>query len=348
MRRVPRLHLPVRVWVAVAVPFALLAFGAAGFKATGGPEWTWFDALYMSAITLTTVGYGETHPLTDAGRAFTIVFLFGGVFLLFYAATETIRAIVSGQLRDTLGREGVKHALEDIRDHIVVCGLGRMGRLICQEFDRQKSPYVVVDRNEDLLEEWEHRLGVPVHGDATEDAVLRRAGVERAKVLVAVLPSDADNLYITLSARVLNPNIFIVARAEQEASEAKLRRVGANQVVSPYVIGGHRVAQAVLRPTVGHFLDQAGRLNAADYQIEEAVVLKHSPLCGKTLREANLRDDLSVVVIAMRTNDGEIVFNPKGDTTIESGSVLVVVGRREHLDALEKVASGSHRHRPAT
>src|SRR5262245_18587547 len=343
MRRVHRPYLPLRVWIALSVPFALLAFGAAGFKATGGPEWTWFDALYMSAITLTTVGYGETHPLTAGGRVFAIVFLFGGVFLLFYAATETIRAIVSGQLRATLGREGVKHALEDIRDHIVVCGLGRMGRLICQEFDRQKARYVIVDRNEELLTEREHRLGIPVHGDATDDAVLRRAGVDRAKVLVAVLPSDADNLYITLTARVLNPNIFIIARAEQEASEAKLRRVGANQVVSPYVTGGHRVAQAGLRPTVGHTLDQASPLHAADYRIEEPVVAEHSPLGGKTLPDANLRDDLSVVVIAMRSPDGEIVFNPKGDTTIETGSVLVVVGRREHLDELEKVAAGRDR-----
>ncbi len=182
--------------------------------------------------------------------------------------------------------------------------------------------------------------GIPLHGDATEDEVLKQAGVERAKVLVAVVPSDADNLYITLSARVLNPKIFIVARAEHEASEAKLRRVGANHVVSPYVIGGHRVAQAVLRPTVGHILEQAGRLNAADYQIEEVIIAKHSALCSKTIREANLRDDLGVVVIAMRVPDGEIVLNPKGDTVLETGSTVVVVGRREQLDELEKIASG--------
>lgn len=340
MRRVPRPRLPLRVWIALSIPFALLGVGAVGFKATGGPEWTWSDALYMSAITLTTVGYRETHPLDARGRAFAIVFLFGGVFLLFYSATEMIRAVVTGQLKATLGREGVKHALEEVRDHIVVCGLGRMGRLVCQEFDRRKARYVVIDRNQELLDQSVGPHGIPVHGDATEDDTLKQAGVERAKVLVAVLPSDADNLYVTLSGRVLNPNLFIVARAEQEAAEAKLRRVGANQVVSPYVIGGHRVAQAVLRPTVGHFLEQAARLNAADYQIEEAVVQKTSSLCGKTLREANLRDELGVVVIALRTPDGEIVFNPRGDTAIDAGGVLVVVGRREHLDALERVAAG--------
>jgi voltage-gated potassium channel len=346
MKHVPRFRLPLRVWIALAIPLALLGFGAAGFKATGGPDWTWLDALYMSAITLTTVGYGETHPLNDQGRVFTICFLFGGVFLLFYSATETIRAIVSGQLRFILGREGVKHKLDEVRDHIVVCGFGRMGRLVCQEFERQKARYVLIDQSDTVLSEWPHQHGIPVQGDATEDTILRRAGIERAKVLVAVLPSDADNLYVTLSARVLNPNLFIVARAEQEAAEAKLRRVGANQVVSPYVIGGHRVAQAVLRPTVGHFLEQATRLNAADYQIEEAVIQKSSPLCGKTLREANLRDEMGVVVIALRAADREIVFNPKGDSVLEAGSVVVVVGRRDQLNELERLAAGKS-HPPA-
>ena len=340
MKYVRRVHLPIRVWIALAVPFVLLGSGTIGYKAVGGHDWTWPDALYMSAITLTTVGYGEVHPLDEHGRLFTIAFIFGGVFLLFYSATEIIRAVVSGQLRNILGREGVKHALEQIRDHIIVCGLGRMGRLVCQEFERQGASYVAIDRNESLVTGWTAVHGIPVLGDATEDDVLKQAGVERAKVLVAVVPSDADNLYITLSARVLNPNLFIVARAEHEASEAKLRRVGANQVVSPYLIGGHRVAQAVLRPTVGHILEQTGRLNAADYQIEEVIVARGAAFCGKTLRDANLRDELGVVVIAIRVPKGEIVLNPKGDSVIEPGSVVVVVGRRDQLDELKRLASG--------
>jgi len=341
MKRPFRHRIPPRLWIAASVPFVLLGSGTLAYKLIGGPEWTWFDSVYMSAITLTTVGYSETHPLNASGRLFTIFFLFIGVFLLFYSAMEMIRAIVTGQLRATLGKEGVKHMLEEIRDHIIVCGLGRMGRLICQEFDRHKVRYVVVDRTPDPMEGWPGTFGVFVHGDATEDDVLKRAGVERAKVLVAVLPSDADNLYITLSGRVLNPNLFIVARAEHEASEPKLRRVGANQVVSPYVIGGHRVAQAVLRPTVGHFLEQATGLNAVDYQIEEAVVRKESSLCGKTLGDLNLREDMGIVVIAMRPPDGEVVFNPKADSVIEAGSVVVVVGRREQLDELERIAAGT-------
>ncbi len=334
-------RVPYRVWWAVAVPFLLLAIGTLGFKSFGEPGvWTWFDALYMSAITLTTLGYGETHPLTTGGRWFTIVYAFGGIFLLFFSATEMIRAIVSGQFRETLGREGVKKALSEIRDHVIVCGFGRMGRLVCQEFEKHEIAYVVVDREEGLLNETEFAHGLPVHGDATEDEILKRAGVERAKTLLIVLPSDAANLYITLSARVLNANLLIVARAEHESSEQKLRRVGANQVVSPYVIGGHRAAQAVLRPTVGHFLDQAFKTGPESFHIEEVTVSPDSRLCGKTIRETGIGRQLSVVVISIRRPSGELVFNPRGNAVIEAGGLMIVVGRREELDELERQAAG--------
>ena len=335
-----RVHLPARFWIAAAVPFILLALGTIGYKGLGTDDWTWFDAMYMSAITVTTVGYGETHPLTDGGRLFTIFFLFGGVFLLFYAATEMIRTVVSGQFQKVLGREGVKHALEEVRDHTIVVGLGRMGRFVCMEFERQKMPYVIVDRDQALLDEIAYAHGIPLHGDATEDDVLKRAGVERAKVLVTVLPSDADNLYITLSARVVNPSLLIVARAESEAAEPKLRRVGANQVVSPYVIGGQRVAQAVLRPTVGHVLEQATRRGTGDYLIEEVVVRPASPLCGKNLRDSAIGQGLGIVVIAIKEPDGKMLYNPKGDTTVKAGYILVAVGHAEQMLELERLAAG--------
>jgi voltage-gated potassium channel len=338
-KRLPLLRLPLRVWFALLAPFILLGVGTLGYKLIGGAEWTWGDAAYMSGITLTTVGYGETRPLDGPGRVFTVFYLFTGVFSLFYAATETIRSIVTGQLRSIVGREGVKHQLEAIRDHVIVCGLGRMGRLICREFDRKHVKYAVIDQDPQIAENWSFTYGIPVHGDATDDEVLHRAGIQRAKTLIAVLPSDADNLYITLTGRVLNEKLTIVARAEQEESEAKLRRVGANHVVSPYVIGGHRVAQAVLQPTVGHFFDQAGRAKA-DYQLEEIEIQKTSALCGKTIREANLRDAFRVVVIALRHANGEIVFSPKGDSMLETSSVLVAAGRREDLDSLQRLAAG--------
>lgn len=335
-----RYYLPSRVLLAISVPFILLAIGTIGYSIFGGDEWSTIDAMYMSAITLTTVGYGETHPLTTSGRIFTIVFLFGGVFLLFYSATEIIRAVITGQFQRIMGQESTKHALENIRDHIIICGYGRMGAFIAHEFEKQKKSYVIIDREGDRLDELQLNFGVALHGDATEDEVLKRAGVDRAKVLVAVLPSDADNLYITLSARVLSSSIYIIARAEEEAAEPKLRRVGANQVVSPYVIGGYRVAQAILRPNVQQFLEQALRYDATDYAIEEVVLSKNCKIIGKTLKQTDLGKKIGVVVISIKCPSGEMIFSPQGSTVIEAGSVIVAIGHREQLKHLEDIASG--------
>lgn len=333
--------LSTRVWLSLATPFLLLILGTVGYKVLGGAEWTWFDALYMSAITLTTVGYGETHTLDTAGRLFTIVFLFGGVFTLFYVATAIIRAVVSGEFQQALGKDRMNQLLEELEGHVIVCGMGRMGRLVCQEFERQHTRYVVIDRTEKMLNTHEYHYGIPLQGDCTDDEILKRAGVERAKVLVTVLPSDADNLYITLTARVINSKLLIIARAEQPSAEPKLRRVGANQIVSPYLIGGHRIAQAVLRPTVGHFLEQATRRGEGDYIIEEVVLHASCQLCRKSLRETDLGHKLGVVVISIKRPSGEMIFNPQGDTVLEAGATLVVVGHRQQLLELEKVASGS-------
>ena len=289
-----RSHCAGELGFALTTPIALLFLGMCGYKWIEGGTWTWLDALYMSAITLTTVGYGETHVLSDTGRYFTIVFLFFGVFTLFYTATEIIRAIVSGQLREAMGRNRMLRTLSHMKDHVIVCGLGRMGRLICNDFEKQGVAFVIIDRNAGLLGECTFAHGITLHGDSTQDEILTHAGVQRARAIIAALPSDADNLYITLSARVLNERINIVVRAEEETAISKLRRVGANHIVSPYVIGGHRASQAVLKPTVGHFLDMAGR-HDVDYIVEELLVESASKLCGKTLRDTRLHEDFGVV-----------------------------------------------------
>ncbi len=331
-------RLPLRLYIAIAVPFLLTGVGTVGYKIIEGDEWEWFDALYMTAITLTTVGYGETHPLTPMGRLFTIFLLYTGVFTLFYTASEIIRAVVSGEFRANLGRTKMLQTLAAMKDHVIVCGLGRMGRLVCEEFERHSVPFVIVDQNESLITHKEYEHGVALVGDATSDEVLIKAGVQRAKTLVIVLPSDADNLYITLSAHVLNDKLTIIARAEDESSEAKLRRVGADIVVSPYVIGGHRVAEAVLRPTVGHFLDQATSRTVSDYQIEEIIIQEKSPLINQTLASADIGQKLGVVIVALKHEKGSMIFNPKGDTPLYLGTVLVAVGNREALNQLENLA----------
>lgn len=241
--------LPRRYLLLLLIPAGLIAFGTVGYTVLED-EYTLFDSLYMTVSTLTTVGFGEVHPLSNRGRAFTLFLMLSGVFTLFYAAGEIIRAIVSGEVRIALGKQRMEQSLSRLNQHVIVCGYGRMGRLVCREFEAQGVAYVVIERHAESFTEFPPKQGIGVPGDATLDEVLKQAGVARARALVSVVGSDADNLYITMTARLLNERLFIVARAEAEQAEQKLLRAGANRVDSPYAIGGIRVAGAVLRPAV--------------------------------------------------------------------------------------------------
>lgn len=330
--------LPRRFIATLLLPIGIIAFGTVGYIAI--EEWPLFDALYMTVMTVTTVGFGEVHPLSTTGKAFTICLMLGGIFTLFYAAGEVIRAIVSGEVQGLMGKKRMEQSLAELRDHIVVCGYGRMGRLVCREFSLQRVPFVVVDHAADLLTSFKITHGLAVHGDATSDEVLKHAGVERARGLVTVLASDADNLYITMSARLLNERLFIVARAEADRAEPKLRRAGANRVVSPYTMGGYRVANAVLRPTVVDFLDLASRAEHMELQIEEIQISSQSSLAGRSLKDSKLRQEYGIIIVAIKKTTGEMVFNPPSDATIHAGDILITLGHRHQLDQLETLARG--------
>jgi len=252
------------------VPLALLGLGTLGYHAIEG--WPWFDALYMSVITLTTIGYGEVHPLGPGGRVFTMLLSLGGIFTLFFATTEFLRAAIGGELSFYFGRHRMEKKLAKLTGHVIVCGFGRVGRQVCEEFSAAGVPFVIVDSSADRLAGFAMATGHPLCGDATEDAVLREAGIDQARALVVAVPSDADNLFITMSARLLSDRITIVARAEEAASVPKLVRAGANRVISPHVLGGGRVVQAVLRPAVLDFIEVATRSEHLDLQIEELPV----------------------------------------------------------------------------
>lgn len=314
----------------------LLAAGTLGYRSVGG--WGWLDALYMTVITITTVGFHEVRPLGTGGRLFTMALALGGVFTAFYAAAELIRAVVTGEIRTVLGRQRMENLLAQLHDHLVVCGFGRMGRLVCEEFSAAGLPFVVVDRNPAVLEDFSIRHGIPLSGDATADDVLRRAGVEKARALVSAAASDADNLYVTMSARFINERLFIVARAESESAERKLVRAGANRVVSPYSIGGHRVAQAVLRPNAMEFLELATRSAHLELQIEETELRGGSSLVGRSLKTSPVRSELGIIVVAIKKPDGKMVFNPTPETVLEARDVLITLGHRQQLDRLETMA----------
>ena len=333
-----RTHIPNRLLVTLGIAVALLGTGTLGYRTIEGEHWSYFDGFYMTAITLTTIGYGETHPLSNNGRAFTVLLAYSGIFTLAYFASELVRAVVTGELRAAIGRKWVDDQLANLSGHTIVCGYGRMGRIVCDQLERQHKRFVVIDTEPDLLKEIPFKYGLPIHGDASSDEMLRKAGVERARALITVVGSDSANLYITLTARLLGP---IVARAEEEEAEAKLRKVGANKVISPYLAGGHRAVQAVFRPTVLHFMEMAARPEFLDLMIEEVRVAAESSLVGKTLAHSRLHADLGVLVVGMQRPDGELVYNPAGEAVVEAGAIILALGQKRQLEQLEKLANPS-------
>lgn len=324
-----------RILFAASLPVILVAVGMVGYHTIEG--WNYFDSLYMTVITLGTVGFGETHPLSQTGRIFTIVLILGGAFTMAAAVTSVIRSIVSGEVQRLLGRQRMERILNTLTNHVIVCGYGRMGRIICDELAQANQAFVVIDRNHELIEHFPSRKGVALEGDATSDDMLKKAGIDRARALVSAVPHDADNLFITLSAKLLNDRIFVVARAEDPASETKLTRAGANRVVAPYLLGGGRVVQAVLRPSVLDFIDLATRTQHIELQMEETFVREGSVLIGKKLSESMTREN-RIIVVAIKRSSGNMEFNPGGETVLNTGDTLISLGHRRDIDRLEQMA----------
>lgn len=331
--------LPRRLRRMIIIPLVIVAIGTCAYPLIEGPPWTLFDGLYMTVITLTTLGYGEIpQPLSTPGRVFTMALALGGIFVIFYIATDMIRSIVTGELRVLLGRERMDKQLKHFQGHIIVCGYGRMGKIVCDELERLRHPFVVVDTSPPQ-EDWDYEYGVRLHGNANEDETLRKAGIERARSLITCVGSDAENLYITLSARLLNQKLMLVARAEEEEAEAKLRKVGVNKVISPYLTGGHRAVQAVLKPTLLHFMETATSSAFKELQVEEFRIESGSLLAGQTLRESRLSEDYGVTIAGVLRPTGEILDAPTRDTVMEPGAVLIAIGNRSNLDRVEQLAS---------
>lgn len=321
--------------LAVMAVGVVIVLGTFGYIVIEG--WSAFDAFYMTVTTVATVGFQEIHPLSTAGRAFTVGLIISGVGTLFYLLGNLARLLVEGELRALLGRYRTEGKMKAVTNHYIVCGYGRMGKRICKEFRAKPLPFVVIDKNPDVIASLQREGLMAVEGDATQDDVLIRAGIERAKGVVSVVNTDTENLFIVLTARGLNKDLYIVARAGDEGSEQKLMRAGANRVSSPYHIGGMQMAQAVIRPAVLDFLELATQSEHLDLQMEELTVEQGSRFDGRTPCDCGFSEDPGLVLIAVKRTLGHLEFNPGSKVLLAKGDKLIVLGQPESLKRLESV-----------
>jgi voltage-gated potassium channel len=300
-----------------------------------------FDAFYMTLITVTTVGYAEIHPLSKAGRIFNSCLILFGVITMLLAVGAMTQTIIELELNQFFGRRRVKGMIDKLEGHIILCGFGRVGRGAADELRQAGLPFVVIDNNEERVERAMKEGMLAVLADASRDETLRDVGIERARGLIATLSSDADNLFLIMTAKSLNSKLQLSARVAEESSEQKMRRAGANFVFAPYNSTGHRMAQAIVRPHVQQFLDFTTRNLGFDVGIEQVQVGHRCAFAGKSLEEMAIRRETGVIVLAIRKGSGEMLFNPPAETCVVSGDYLIAMGETQGLRKLENVLMGT-------
>jgi len=323
---------------------ATLAIGTAGFVWI--EHYPLFDAFYMTLVTVTTVGYEEIHPLSQAGRIFNSFVILFGVIIMLLAIGAMTQIVIDLELNQFFGKRRIKNMIDKLEGHIILCGYGRVGRGAAEELLKSGAHFVVVDRIEDRVERAMHAGMLAVLADASRDETLRDVGIARAKGLIATLASDADNLFLILSAKTLNPKLALSARVSEESSELKMRRAGADYVFAPYNTTGHRMVQALLKPHVQQFIEfttgQGMALGMDNVGIEQVLVSETSPAAGRSLAEMPIRRDTGVIVLAIRKPSGEMVFNPPAEARIAGGDHLIAMGAPDGLRKLEQLLEGGH------
>src|SRR5207249_1512282 len=322
------LRTPFRIRYALMALGGALLFGTVGFHLIEG--WSLADSLYLTVQTLTTVGYGDLTPRNGTGRLFAVVVMLMGVGGVALAISTIVQSGVWSELVATFGQRRRSRRMSKLYDHFIICGSGRVGSHLVRDLVRTEQPFVVIENDQQRAAEFSQRGINVLVGDATLEESLREAGVERARGLAACLPNDADNVYVVLTARDLNPRLHIVARAAEEQAEAKLIRAGANRVVAPTIIGGHRMAVALTKPAVDDFIDSI-TANKLELAFEQLDVESASILVGKKLRDTNIRSELDIVIVSIRRSDGHTLFNPSGEVTIEGGDILIAIGKAESV-----------------
>jgi len=320
------------VVVGVTLYGFVLLVGIIGFSII--EHWNVLDSFYMTIISITTVGYGEINPLSSTGRVFTSLIIFAGLGTVFYTSTMLGRVILEGEIRGTIRRRNMRNRISKLRDHSIVCGFGRTGRIVAEALHQDGFPFCVVEidrENQAALDEYGY---LHLMGDSTEESMLVEAGIRHAGSVMALLSSDADNLYLTMMARELNPRVRIVARALDDMAERRLKRGGADHVVPTYQIAGLRVIQAAVRPTINEFIDLVTDREQLSLVLEEVKVEQGSPLAGQSLKEAGVRNNYGVIIVAIKKTDGDMVFNPVASTSLAEGDILIAMGEKSGLHKL--------------
>lgn len=320
----------------LALLAVVLTGGTVGYVVIEG--WGVWDALYMTVTTVATVGFREVHPLSTAGQAFTLVLIVVGVSTALYAFSSVATVVVEGGWPKYVERWRYVRMINHLSEHYVICGYGRIGSIVANEFKRQKTPFVIVDRSPDRVAEANQRGHLAVEGDASREETLKQLGIDRARGLVAAVGTDAENVYAVLTARVMKSDLFIIARAEGEESISKLKKAGADRVISPYRIGAVQIAQTALRPAVVDFVEIATSSDNLELSIEEIHIEKNSPLAGRPLSEVIQRDIMNVVVVGIQHAHGRMEFNPLASTVLHGGDHLIALGSSQTLKELERAA----------
>ena len=335
--RRPRLSWRRGLGLAVLLFITVAAVGTLGYAIIEG--WAFWDAFYMTMISVTTVGFREVHEMSMAGQAWTILVTLAGVSTLFYSASLVMAEVVEGEFYQRFENRRFTRMLDQLNGHFIICGYGRIGHVIAEEFRRQSIPYVVIDRDADRVHEVIAMGATAVEADASREDVLRRVGIDRARGLIAAVGTDAENVYTVLTARVLRPDLYIIARIESPDAEPKLLRAGANRVLSPYQLGGVQMAATALRPAVVDFMRLATSSERMDLAAEQIEVGASTRLVGRSIKDANLRQEFGVIVVAINRKAGTMEFNPSPEAVITAGDQLVVLGHPDQLKALEAAAT---------
>jgi voltage-gated potassium channel len=310
----------------------IIAIGVIGYMII--ERWSFVDALYMTVITISTVGYGEVHVLSAVGKAFSIVLIVAGVGVVMYTATMIVQYLIEGRFFNTRRRRRMQEKISKLKNHFILCGYGRVGREVAYVFEQEETPFIVIDVNDEAVSKANNDGYLYLQGNATSDEIIKEAGIDRAKGLIATMGSDADNIYVTLSAREMRPDIFIIARAFAEESESKLKRAGANRTILPQRLGGRRMAMLAIRPLVVDFIESAVQSRGREFVLENIKVGPSSPIVDITVKEA-LGCCGALAILLVKKKDGNLVPNPPDETLLEFEDELVIIGTREQLRTLE-------------